>query len=92
MPATKVAKKPVTKKHIAKKRGTKKSSAGKGKSMGMPQIKVKAKSLGINPGKMNKPELIHTIQVTEGYSPCFGTSGGHCDFTECCFMKDCLKI
>ena len=52
MPATKVAKKPVTKKHIAKKRGTKKSSAGKGKSMGMPQIKVKAKALGINPGKI----------------------------------------
>ncbi|MHC4726458.1 MAG: Rho termination factor N-terminal domain-containing protein [Planctomycetota bacterium] len=91
MPATKVAKKPVTKKHIAKKPAAKKSSAGKRKSMGMPQIKMKAKSLGINPGTMKKPELIHSIQVAEGYSPCFGMSGGHCDYTDCCFIKDCLK-
>jgi hypothetical protein len=86
MPATKVAKKPVTKKHIAKK-----PTAGEGKRMSMPQIRTKAQSLGIDPGKMKKTELIHTIQVTEGYSPCFGTSGGHCDYTDCCFIKDCLK-
>jgi hypothetical protein len=91
MPATKVAKKPVTKKHIAKK-PAKRSSAGKGKGMSLPQIRTKAKSLGIDPGKMKKPELIHTIQLAEGYSPCFGTSGGHCDYTDCCFIKDCLKI
>lgn len=86
MPATKVAKKPVTKKHIAKK-----PTSGKGKRMSMSQIRMKAQSLGIDPGKMKKPELIHTIQVAEGYSPCFGTSGGHCDYTDCCFIKDCLK-
>lgn len=86
MPATKVAKKPVTKKHIAKK-----PTAGKGKRMSMPQIRTKAQSLGIDPGKMKKPELIHTIQVAEGYSPCFGKSGGHCDYSDCCFIKDCLK-
>jgi len=92
MPATKVTKKPVTKKHIAKKPAGKRSSTGKGKSMSMPQIRLKAKSLGINPGKMKKPELIHTIQLTEGYSPCFGTSGGNCEYTDCCFINDCLKI
>ena len=91
MPATKVAKKPVTKKHIAKKPAAKKSSVGKSKHLSMPQIRTKAQSLGIDPGKMKKPELIHTIQVTEGYSPCFGMSGGHCDYTDCCFIKDCLK-
>jgi hypothetical protein len=91
MPATKVAKKPVTKKHIAKKPAGKKSSSGKSKRMSMPQIRTKAQSLGIDPGKMKKPELIHTIQTTEGYSPCFGTSGGHCDYTDCCFITDCLK-
>ncbi len=91
MPATKVAKKSVTKKHIAKKPASKKSCAGKSRGMGMPQIRLKAKSLGINPGKMKKPELIHTIQLTEGYSPCFGTSGGHCDYNDCCFITDCLK-
>ena len=91
MPATKVAKKPVRKKHIAKKATTKKTSSGKSKRISLPEIRMKAKALGIDPGKMKKPELIHTIQVTEGYSPCFGTSGGHCDYTDCCFIKDCLK-
>ncbi len=86
MPATKVAKK-----HIVKKPAEKKSSSGKSKRMSMPQIRTKAQSLGIDPGNMKKPELIHTIQMTEGYSPCFGTSGGHCDYTECCFITDCLK-
>lgn len=85
MPATKVATKHTTKKHIAKKRVTE-------KRMGMPEIKLKAQSLGISPGKMKKPELIHTIQVTEGYEPCFGRSDGQCGSTDCCFIKDCLKV
>lgn len=85
MPATKAVKKSVTKKHIAKK------PASKSKGMTLPQIRMKAQTLGIDPGKMKKPELIHVIQMTEGYSPCFGTSGGHCDYIECCFIIDCLK-
>jgi hypothetical protein len=86
MPATKVTKKHIAKKHIAKKR-----AAGKRKRMSMPEIRMKAKALGITPGKMKKPELIHTIQVIEGYSACFGTSGGNCGNTDCCFIQDCLK-
>ena len=85
MPATKVATKHATKKRVAKKSTTE-------KRMGMPEIKAKARSLGIIPGKMKKPELIHTIQVTEGYEPCFGRSGGQCGNTECCFINDCLKV
>jgi len=85
MPATKVAKKNVTKKHIAKKRVTE-------KRMSMPEIRMKAQSLGLTPGKMKKPELIHTIQVMEGYEPCFGRSDGQCGNTDCCFIKDCLKV
>lgn len=60
--------------------------------MGMPEIRIKAKTLGINPGKMRKAELIMTIQSAEGYTPCFGTSHGFCSHTDCCFMDDCLKI
>jgi hypothetical protein len=59
--------------------------------MTLPQIRMKAQSLGIDPGTMKKAELIHTIQTAEGYSACFGTSGGHCDYTDCCFIADCLK-
>ena len=85
MPATKVATKHAPKKHIAKKRVTE-------KRMGMPEIRMKARSIGIDPGKMKKPELIHAIQVTEGYEPCFGRSNGQCSNTDCCFIKDCLKV
>lgn len=90
MPATKVAKKNVTKKHIAKKHIAKKRVTEK--RMSMPEIRMKAQSLGLTPGKMKKPELIHTIQVTEGYEPCFGRSDGQCGNTDCCFIKDCLKV
>ncbi len=85
MPATKVKKKHVTKKHITKKCVTK-------KHMGMPEIKKKAQSLGLTPGKMKKPELIHTIQMTEGNTPCFGRSDGQCGNSGCCFIRDCLSV
>ncbi len=85
MPATKVAKKHVRKKHIAKKCVTE-------KRMGMPEIRMKAQVLGLTPGKMKKPELIHTIQVTEGNAPCFGRSDGQCGNGGCCFMRDCLSV
>jgi len=58
----------------------------------MPEIRLKAKQLGVSPGKMKKTELIHRIQEAEGYTPCFGTSNGYCQYTDCCFMQDCLKI
>lgn len=59
--------------------------------MGMPEIKKKAKGLGITPGKMKKAELIHAIQTAEGCTPCFGWSNGECSNIDCCFMQDCLK-
>jgi len=62
------------------------------KSMKMPEIREKAKALGLTPGKMKKTELIHAIQKAEGYTPCFGTSNGQCSQTDCCFIHDCLKI
>jgi hypothetical protein len=62
------------------------------KKMSISEIQTKAKGLGINPGKMNKTELIHAIQTTEGNTPCYGWSNGNCPNTDCCFMSDCLKI
>jgi hypothetical protein len=62
------------------------------KRMGMPEIRMKAKSLGLTPGKMKKADVIHAIQVAEGCLPCFGRSGGQCSYTDCCFMNDCFKI
>jgi hypothetical protein len=60
--------------------------------MKVGQIREKAKNLGITAGKMKKVELIHSIQQAEGCEPCFGRSGGSCEYRNCCFMKDCLKI
>jgi hypothetical protein len=62
------------------------------KSLTMTEIRIKAKGLGLNPGKMNKTEIIHTIQAAEGYSPCYGRSNGQCPQTNCCWRADCLKV
>jgi hypothetical protein len=62
------------------------------KPMKIQEIKEKAIFLGIEPGKMKKPDLIHAIQQAEHNTPCFGKSGGQCPYVNCCFMYDCLKI
>jgi hypothetical protein len=56
----------------------------------MPQIRKKARSLGIDPEKMKKADLIHAIQKAEGYTPCFGKSDGNCPYLDCCWRDDCL--
>jgi predicted metal-binding transcription factor (methanogenesis marker protein 9) len=60
--------------------------------MSMAEIKEKAKNFGINPSNMKKTELIRSIQRAEGYNACYGTSNGTCQWTNCCFRSDCLKI
>ncbi len=64
----------------------------KAKVMTMAEIGQKAILLGIQPGQMNKVELIRSIQRAEGNTPCFRTSNGQCSHTDCCFMADCLKV
>ncbi len=63
----------------------------KKKSIAMPQIQKKAKKLSIIPGKMKKTDLIHAIQQAENCTPCYGTSNGYCEYTDCCFMVDCPR-
>lgn len=55
-------------------------------------IKKKAKDVGVNPGKMDKAEIIKAIQIAEGNFDCFGTANdGNCDQVDCCWRDDCLK-
>ena len=61
------------------------------KPMKMPEVRVKARSLGLTPGRRKKAELIHAIQMAEGYSPCFGTDG-NCSNHSCCFIGDCVRV
>jgi len=60
--------------------------------MNMSDVKTKAKGLGIDPGKMKKPDLICAIQTAEGYAACYGKSNGECPYSNCCFRQDCLKV
>ncbi|OHB65046.1 MAG: hypothetical protein A2Y76_09385 [Planctomycetes bacterium RBG_13_60_9] len=59
--------------------------------MTINEIKAKAKGLGIEPGKMKKPELIRAIQKAEGCTPCYGGSNGNCPWMQCCWRSDCFK-
>ena len=60
------------------------------KAMGIADIKIKAKALGIDGGKLKRTELIHAIQKAEG-APCYGRSKGSCPWTQCCWRGDCFK-
>jgi len=58
--------------------------------MNMVEIKKKAKKMGIKPGKQRKADLIKTIQVEEGNSPCFQSEiAASCRQEDCCWRQDC---
>lgn len=59
--------------------------------MKINEVKKKAKKIGINPGKMNKTDLIKSIQRAEGNFDCFGTATEYCDQLGCAWRNDCLK-
>lgn len=77
---------------IQQLKGGKMVAVNTAKPMSMSEIRKKAEFLGIRPGKIKKAELIHAIQQAEGCMPCFGKSNGQCQYQDCCFMRDCLKI
>ena len=57
----------------------------------MSKLRKKATKLGITPGKMNKVDIIRSIQQAEGFQPCFASCQGECLQTECLYHKDCIK-
>ena len=59
--------------------------------MKLPQIRQKAKALGIDPVKMKKAELILAIQKAEGYTLCYGTGTPACPHAACCWREDCIR-
>jgi len=58
--------------------------------MKMTEIKIRAKKIGVVPGKMKKADLIHAIQEKENNFPCFQTGWTTCDQYYCCWRSDCL--
>ncbi len=60
--------------------------------MNMPKLRDIARDLGVDPGKMNKTELIQAIQRAEGYSECFATKNiNQCEHLDCLWRGDCIK-
>ena len=59
--------------------------------MAIFDIRVIAKNMGIDPKKLNKTDLIRSIQLKEGKTPCFKTADTYCDQAGCLWRSDCLK-
>jgi len=55
------------------------------------KISVIAESIGIEPRKKNKADLVKAIQLEEGSAACFKTAGTYCDQPDCFWRDDCLK-
>ena len=55
------------------------------------EIKIMAKTMGINGARMLKVDLIRAIQVKEGNTPCYQTGIVSCGQTRCCWFRDCQK-
>ncbi len=60
--------------------------------MNIQAIKEIAKKKGIMAGKLNKTDLIRTIQKAEGNYDCFASSqADKCGQAKCLWRKDCAN-
>ena len=60
--------------------------------MKLREIQKIAKKRGIDAGNgRKKQDVIRDIQISEGYSPCFGTKD-RCDENQCLWKKDCINL
>jgi len=57
--------------------------------MNMNKIKDIARNMNLDPGSMNKKDLIRLVQEKEGNTPCFKTDVQSCDQFDCCWRNDC---
>ncbi len=61
--------------------------------MKLSEIKATALSLGINPVKTGKDDLIRAIQRAEGNFACFATGvADECGQHTCLWREDCIAI
>jgi hypothetical protein len=59
--------------------------------MSIYEIRLIASEMDIDPKKLNKKDLIGSIQTKEGSTPCFKTADTYCDKADCLWKSDCLK-
>lgn len=61
--------------------------------MKMDDIRTLARTAGVRPGKLNKTDLVRSIQRHEGNFDCFATAfEGHCDQHHCRWREDCFHL
>ena len=61
--------------------------------MNIQSIRVIAKQRGIASGKLNKTELVRTVQREEGNFDCFARAyEGYCNQSDCLWRQDCLSL
>ena len=58
--------------------------------MTVKEIQGIAKKMGLKAGKMRKADLVRSIQMAEGNTPCFQTDAANsCDQVGCLWRSDC---
>jgi len=58
--------------------------------MNMQEIREIAKVRGVKSGKLNKNELVQTLQSAEGNELCYGTGkSAYCGEDDCLWKDDC---
>lgn len=61
--------------------------------MNMQDIREIAKERGVKAAKLNKINLVKSIQIAEGNFDCFATAfDGDCDQLGCIWREDCFKL
>lgn len=59
--------------------------------MKIAEVRAMAGKIGVDTGKMKKPDIIRAIQKKEGNMPCFGTGIIDCAEINCLWRKDCVN-
>jgi hypothetical protein len=60
--------------------------------MHMQEIRGRARTLGLAPGRATKVMLVRRIQAREGNFPCFATAVDRvCDQSACLWREDCFS-
>jgi hypothetical protein len=58
--------------------------------MTVKEIQGIAQKMGLKAGKMRKADLVRSIQMAEGNTPCFQTGAANsCDQVGCLWRSDC---
>jgi hypothetical protein len=60
--------------------------------MNMQEVRERAKKFNLKTGGMKKANIIRSIQMKEGNTPCFQNGSESCDQADCCWRSDCLSL